>query len=177
MKKIILALWFLTASTLLAAPSDDERVKSFVRDLIAWSVVNEAPVEWDVVRTHQAEFTPEFFSLMEWVSTPHPDKDDRLWHYEVTPLWQVQASAVTEIKVGAPKLEKERWLVVVDFVSPSGLSRQRPPTHHHHVWVVVSKEGRLALEDIRYHIKAPSGARNGSVKDDMQKARNEFVAR
>ena len=176
MKKIVFVIWLLLMYSALSAPKDEE-CKAFVERVLEWSVDDRrAAVEWEEAQKHKADFSAEFYSLMEWVSTPHRDVEGRDWHYGVDPIWQVQASEITEVKIGTPTMEGERWLVPVDFVSPSPLSPDRPPTYLNNTWVLASQDGRLILEDVRYRVKAPAENFEGSALEDMRRVKEEYRA-
>lgn len=181
-KKILL---FLALSLLLAplkaeaAPTADQ-ARSLVERIISYSLqapVSGAafPAEWDALRPHKADFDPEFFSALQWVSTPHPDVDGRAWHTDVNSIWQVQSSGVQGISIGTPKKDGQNHLVIVDYRAPS-IRPSLPPTKFHTVWVVGESNGRAALKDIRYTVKYSQATQTGSALADMKRAQANFRA-
>lgn len=173
---VLLLLWLRIMGPVSAAPTATE-AKTLVDRIIAWSLpgrnAQKIPVELNVVSQNKSDFHDEMYGLIEWVSTPHPDAEGRRWHYEIDPLWRVQDSIVTEVKVGKPKPEGDLQLVVVDYISPS-IRPSRPSTKHHNTWVVGQHDGKAVLVDIRYHAKYPAGVEDGSVLADMKAARSKF---
>jgi hypothetical protein len=133
------------------------------------------PAEWKLLAPHKAYFDPEFYTLLEWCETPHPDAEGRAWHVDVDSIWQVQVSGVRGLKVGQPKPEGDLQTVVVDYDSPS-FRESVKPTRYHSVWVIGESEGKPVLKDIRYHVKYPEQTNDGTALADMKKARANFKA-
>ena len=177
-KTYLLALLLLLTSLPLQAAPTAQEARELVDRIISWSLVpvgaQMGAADWETVSQHKADFSTAFFEHMEWASRRHKDAEGvEVWMYTVAPIWQTQASAVTKIAVGSAKAEGDHQLVVVDYVSPSGISPERPSTKYHCVWVIGESQGRAVLEDIRYHIKYPVGPRQGRVLDDLKKAKAE----
>ena len=172
---LLTLLVLLTSLPLQAAPTAQE-ARDLVDRIISWSLVpvgaQMGAADWETVSKHKADFGTSFFEHMEWASRRHKNAEgEEIWMYTVDPIWQTQASAVTKVAVGSPKAEGEHQVVIVDYVSPSGISPTRPSTKYHCAWVIGESQGRAVLEDIRYHIKYPVGPRQGRVLDDLKTAK------
>lgn len=161
-----------------AAPSA-EQARALVERVVALSLVPgpgaKMPAEWPALAPHRSAFDSEFFSLLEWVSTPQPDVEGRQWHIDFNPIWHVQSSGVTGISIGTPKREGEFQAVVVDYRSPS-IRESQPPTKFHTVWLVGEANGKAVLKDIRYTAKFAQATQTGTSLAAMRKARNGFRA-
>lgn len=177
MKKLTPYLFFVFLLMPASAKPTAQEASDLVKKIAGWSVAaNAAPVEWDVVRQHADDFEPELFKLMEWVSTPHPDAEGMTWHYGLNPIWQVQNSWVTKLKFGSPKAEGDNQLVVVDYISPSAISPNRPSSKYHNVWVIGESQGKPVLTDVRYHVKHPIQTDDGNLLSDLKKVKANFKA-
>ena len=176
LSKWILAFLVSTTCAVSAAPTA-EQAKELVDRVIGWSMEGGrvASLGVDVFKAHKADFQPDFFALVEWVSTPHPDVNGNRWHYGLNILWQLQMGAVSQVKTGKPRAEGDLQLVVVDYLVFSGRDSV-PPSKYHNTWVVADVNGQAVLKDIQYHIKHPSITQDGSVAADMKKAKDQFKA-
>jgi hypothetical protein len=177
LSKLILAFLVSTTCAVSAAPTA-EQARELVDRIIGWSLTGDShqnPVQWTTINQHKADFQPDFYALMEWVSTPHPDASGRPWHYDLNVLWQLQMGSVSQLKVGKPRAEGDLQLVVVDYQVSSARESQ-PPSKFHNTWVVAEVNGQPVLEDIRYHVKHSRAVVDGSVAADMKKARAQFKA-
>lgn len=171
-------LLLLSVSPAWAAPSAAQAT-DLVQSVVDFSLTPRGevslPAEWSSIEPHAASFDPEFFTLLEWCSTPQPDADGREWHIDVDPIWQVQTSGVKDLRVGTPKPEGDLQTVVLDYEAPS-FREGRPAAKYHAVWVVGEVAGKPVLKDIRYHVKRLESTHDGSVLADMRKARQSFKA-
>ncbi len=131
------------------------------------------PAEWPALAPHRSAFDSEFFTLLEWVSTPQPDVEGRQWHIDFNPIWHVQSSGVTGISIGTPKPEGQLQAVVVDYRSPS-VRESQPPTKFHTVWLVGEVNGKPVLKDIRFTAKFAQATQTGTSLGVMKKARQSF---
>jgi hypothetical protein len=173
---VLAVVLLLTPSGVWAAPSAAQ-ARALVEEIVAFSLDRDPEVrnstEWKVIKPHQAVFDPEFFTLLEWCSTPQPDVSGRVWHYGVNPIWQTQDSGVKGLKIGTPKQEGDVQTVVLDYGAPS-VRESQPSSRYHTLWIIAELAGRPVLKDIRYYVKHPATTVQGSVLADMRKARKEF---
>lgn len=162
----------------LAGPTAEE-AKTLVDSVVGWSLTDsthgKTPANWEQVEKHPEQFAPEFFELMHWVGTPHPDITGTEWHYGVNPLWQTQGGYVTELKISPPASEGETQLIFLDYVVPSTVSSDRPSSKYQTTWIVgQAADGEPVVKDVRYRITYPSGMRSGTVSVEMLEVRARF---
>ena len=173
-----LLILLLLLAPALASPTAEE-AKALVDSVVEWSLTDsthgKAPADWEYVEKHPEHFAPEFFELMHWVGTPHPDITGVEWHYGVNPLWQTQGGYVTELKVSPPASEGETQLVFLDYVVPSTVSAERPSSKYQTTWIVgQAADGKPVVKDVRYRITYPSGMRSGTVSVEMLETKARF---
>lgn len=179
LRRSFLALLLLLAPV-WAAPTAEE-AKALIDDVVEWSL-HDSPhgktaAGWDIVEQHPEQFAPDFFELMHWVGTPHPDASGAQWHYGVDPLWQTQGGYVTELKLSEPTEEGETQLVFLDYIVPSTISTDRASSKYQTTWIVGhNAEGKPVVKDVRYRITYPSGMRSGTVLVEMLETRARFQA-
>ena len=166
---------FLLIAPALAAPTS-EQARNLVQRVIDYSLLDlepvKTPAEWEAIKAHPGDFSPELFDLMEWVN----DGSKQGWQYGVDPLWQLQTGAVKNLKIGNPRTEGDLQLITLDYESPSVISKARPSTFFHNVWVVSELNGKVVLTDVRYHIKHPAQTDNGNLLTALRKARAGYKA-
>lgn len=176
-----LIVWLTLLVPVSAAPTAEE-AKALVDSVVEWCLVEhkdkKMAAEWSVVKQHPEQFSKEFFDLMAWVSVTHPGENGLVWYYGVDPLWQNQAGYITKLTIGPVVAEGENQLVVLNYVIPSILSEERPPSSYKTTWVIgENPDGKAVIRDVHYQTTYPTGTKNGSALVDMRKAKARFKSR